>query len=137
MKWAIFELPAIPYFVKGHVALIGDAAHASAPFQGNGASQGIEDAHVLASLLSHPKTTRDTVPQALKVYDEIRRPRAQRMQDTSYEAAQIYEGRSLAGNDKKKLAELLNRRMDWILMFDVKSQRDMAVQSFEQQLRQK
>ncbi|KZO91567.1 salicylate 1-monooxygenase [Calocera viscosa TUFC12733] len=136
MKWAIFEIPNIPHFVEGHVALIGDSAHASTPHQGNGASQGIEDAHVLANLLSHPKTIRNTVPLALKVYDEIRRPRAQRMQNTSYEAVRLYEGYSAIGHDQEKLADALSHRMDWIWKFDVQGQRDKAIQTFEERLEQ-
>ncbi|KZT56919.1 salicylate 1-monooxygenase [Calocera cornea HHB12733] len=136
VKWAIFEIPNAPYFVEGCVALIGDAAHASTPHQGNGASQGIEDAHVLANLLSHPKTTRETVPLALKVYDEVRRPRAHRMQNTSYEAVQLYEGHSSLGDDQVKLAEALSNRMDWIWKFDVQGQRDKAMHTFEERLGQ-
>ena len=42
---------------RGRVALIGDAAHTTTPFQGQGASMAFEDAVVLASVLEH--TMRD------------------------------------------------------------------------------
>jgi salicylate hydroxylase len=34
----------------------------------------VKDAYVLAELLGHPSTTRDTIPRALSIYDSIRRP---------------------------------------------------------------
>lgn len=53
---------------------MGDAAHAMLPFQGAGASQSIEDAYLLATVLGHKATTLDTVPRALAIYDKLRRP---------------------------------------------------------------
>jgi salicylate hydroxylase len=46
------------------------------PGQGSGAGQAVEDAYILASLLAHKSTTRETLPIALKVYEEIRLPHA-------------------------------------------------------------
>jgi len=89
---------------------------------------------VLANLLSHPKTTRSNVALAFKAYDEIRRPRAQRMQNTSYEAVQVYEFASPDGDDAEKLAETLAHRMDWIWKFDIKKQLQNAEEAFEKSL---
>lgn len=61
-------------YVKGRVALLGDAAHAMPPFLGQGGCQAIEDAIVLASELS-----KQDVPQALQAYDAQRRPRSQKV----------------------------------------------------------
>ena len=44
-----------------NAALVGDAAHAMLPFLGAGAGAGIEDAYVLARLLSHPQTQRSNI----------------------------------------------------------------------------
>lgn len=41
-RWALFELPDLPYHYKGSVCLIGDSAHATLPHQGAGAGQAIE-----------------------------------------------------------------------------------------------
>lgn len=46
---------------KVNVVLIGDAAHAMVPYLGSGASAGIEDAYVLASLLGHSRTSRENL----------------------------------------------------------------------------
>ena len=44
------------------------------PHQGSGAGQAVEDAWILASILAHPLTTKETIPAALKIYEEIRLP---------------------------------------------------------------
>jgi 2-polyprenyl-6-methoxyphenol hydroxylase-like FAD-dependent oxidoreductase len=60
----IYELPPLPTFVKGRVALLGDAAHAMTPYLGQGACMALEDAVTLAS-----------VDGDLARYDALRRPR--------------------------------------------------------------
>ncbi|GAA2358245.1 FAD-dependent oxidoreductase [Catellatospora methionotrophica] len=65
----------LPSYVHGHVALLGDAAHAMTPNLGQGANQAIEDAVVLAALCG----PRDDVPAALAAYDRLRRPRSQQV----------------------------------------------------------
>ncbi|SFW92319.1 FAD-dependent monooxygenase [Amycolatopsis australiensis] len=61
-------------YVRGRVALLGDAAHAMPPFLGQGGCQAIEDAVVLA----HELSEKDTL-SALRSYDANRRPRSQKV----------------------------------------------------------
>ncbi|GAA1589532.1 FAD-dependent monooxygenase [Actinomadura kijaniata] len=68
-----YELPDLPAFTAGRVALIGDAAHAMTPNLGQGACQALEDAVVLGRALGPGAA----VPEALRAYDRERRPRAQ------------------------------------------------------------
>ncbi|CAM4120130.1 FAD-dependent monooxygenase [Nocardia ninae] len=67
-----FELPNLPTYVSGKVAVLGDAAHAMAPNLGQGACQAIEDAVTLAAAV-------DTLgaEAGLQEYDRLRRPRTQ------------------------------------------------------------
>ena len=51
-RWALHELPELPRYQRDRVLLVGDAAHAMVPHQGAGAGQALEDAHVLARLLT-------------------------------------------------------------------------------------
>jgi 2-polyprenyl-6-methoxyphenol hydroxylase-like FAD-dependent oxidoreductase len=68
----ICDLPALPTYVSGPVALLGDAAHAMTPDMGQGGCQAIEDAAVLAASLRGRE-----VPAALARYDAARRRRTQ------------------------------------------------------------
>ncbi|MFF0544899.1 FAD-dependent monooxygenase [Nocardia thailandica] len=67
----IYDLPRLPRYVAGRVALLGDAAHAMTPDLGQGACQALEDAVVLAR--------RAGEPGGLAAYDRERRPRTQRI----------------------------------------------------------
>lgn len=65
----IYDLPPLPRWVDGRVALLGDAAHAMTPNLGQGGCQAIEDALVLAkSFQQH-----DDVPTALLAYQHARK----------------------------------------------------------------
>ncbi|MEV8321598.1 FAD-dependent monooxygenase [Kitasatospora sp. NPDC056731] len=63
----------------GRIALAGDAAHASTPHLAQGAAMAVEDALVLAQSLD----AAETVPAALAVWEERRRPRAMWVQALS------------------------------------------------------
>ncbi|KAL7280677.1 hypothetical protein ACG7TL_005616 [Trametes sanguinea] len=124
-RWAIHTTLPLPSFVSGHVALLGDAAHAMMPYQGAGAGQAIEDALVLASLLTDPRTTLTTLDRALRAYDTVRRPFAQHVQNVSREAGLLYTlnqpgltfdrpAHPEAPADAKKLEEISSRiRRNW------------------------
>ncbi|MEL7072020.1 MAG: FAD-dependent urate hydroxylase HpxO [Cyanobacteria bacterium J06581_3] len=58
--------------VKGRIALLGDAAHATTPTLGQGGCQAMEDALVLSQFLM---TTNISVADALKRYEQVRKPR--------------------------------------------------------------
>lgn len=70
----IYDLPPLQTYVRGRVALIGDAAHAMTPTLGQGGCQALEDAVVLAAALS----SLQDVETALRRYD-ARRDRTQRI----------------------------------------------------------
>ncbi|WP_280220296.1 FAD-dependent monooxygenase [Nocardia neocaledoniensis] len=65
----IYELPPLPTYTAGRIALLGDAAHAMTPNLGQGGCQALEDAVVLARLAGRP--------DGLARYDRERRPRTQ------------------------------------------------------------
>ncbi|MDP3894764.1 FAD-dependent monooxygenase [Nocardioides sp.] len=76
LRHDLYDLaPALPSYVRGNVALIGDAAHAMTPDLGRGACEALVDGVELArSLLEH-----DRVPDALARYDAVRRRPTQRL----------------------------------------------------------
>ena len=77
-RWALYDRDPLERWTVGGISLLGDAAHAMLPFLAQGAAQAIEDAVVLASCLR--SADRSSVRHALQRYEEIRRPRASRVQ---------------------------------------------------------
>lgn len=71
--------------MRGHVALLGDAAHAMSPHLGQGACQALEDAVTLAAALA---TERDTASALLR-YDTERRPRSQSVARAARQAGRM------------------------------------------------
>lgn len=68
----ISEIDSLETFVKGRVALLGDAAHATTPTLGQGGCQAIEDAEVLSRYLI---STNIGVADALQRYEAERKER--------------------------------------------------------------
>lgn len=72
-KWALHDRDPLPTWVKGRVALLGDAAHPMLPFLAQGASMAIEDAWVLATALGGDMAN---IEDKLQSYVAVRHPRA-------------------------------------------------------------
>ena len=71
----VYDMPAVPTWHRDSMVIIGDAAHATSPSSGQGASMAIEDAIVLAKCLRDC----DCIPQALATYERLRRKRVERV----------------------------------------------------------
>jgi 2-polyprenyl-6-methoxyphenol hydroxylase-like FAD-dependent oxidoreductase len=73
--WATYDLPSVPTWHRESMVIVGDAAHATAPSSGQGASMAIEDAVVLARCLRDLPDTE----QAFASYERLRRARVERI----------------------------------------------------------
>lgn len=115
LKWILFDRESSPewIFSGGKVTLLGDAAHAMCPHQGNsnprypsylyvtfinnprylgaGAGQSLEDGYVIGRVLSEYFQGSLTLGQSLCLYHTIRYPRSERVQVTSRQAGDLYE----------------------------------------------
>jgi FAD-dependent urate hydroxylase len=69
------DMPTIPTWHRGPVALVGDAAHATSPNAGQGASLAMEDALVVAKCLRDLPDPE----QAFAAYERLRRERAEKV----------------------------------------------------------
>lgn len=69
--WSLASRDPARTFIKGKLALIGDAAHPMLPHQGQGAAQAFEDAAALAGVLPQ-STTPEQLPQRLNLYNQLR-----------------------------------------------------------------
>ncbi|RYP35056.1 hypothetical protein DL767_003961 [Monosporascus sp. MG133] len=127
-----WEHKATPNYASGIVCIIGDAAHATTPWQGSGAAMAFEDAMVLKELLGNVTTSAD-IKAAFKAYDAVRRPRCQRVIDSSRETGLIFCGQHAdAGLDPEKLRALLAPRWDFIYGLDMSAHKQEALHKFRE-----
>jgi 2-polyprenyl-6-methoxyphenol hydroxylase-like FAD-dependent oxidoreductase len=68
LEYPMVDRDPLPYWTKGRITLLGDAAHPMYPRGSNGAGQAILDARALAGCLKR----NNHVPEALKVYEAAR-----------------------------------------------------------------
>ena len=73
--WPVYDVPRLRTWHTGRVCLIGDAAHATSPNAGQGASLALEDAAVLARCL---ELTGD-IGLAFATFERLRKTRAERI----------------------------------------------------------
>lgn len=87
-RWALYDREPLETWSAGRVTLLGDAAHAMLPFMAQGACQAVEDAVVLARCLARVRP--DGVPDALRRYETLRKPRVWDVQRASWRNATTY-----------------------------------------------
>jgi salicylate hydroxylase len=136
-RWALYDHLPAPTYVKGRVALMGDAAHATTPHQGQGAGMAFEDSFILSNIMGKilnapsavdgvadeesEKSSRNTkIESCFRAYDEVRRPRTQAVTRTSREMGELLgsAGKGI-GRDLEKMKSNLDTRMNWIWDVDL------------------
>ena len=83
--WRLWIHDPYPHWSKGVVCLLGDAAHPMMPDQSQGACMAIEDAACLGIVFSKNYYTGD-VREALRLYEQVRKPRATKVQEAAARA---------------------------------------------------
>jgi FAD-dependent urate hydroxylase len=73
--WGTYDFPSVPRWHRDRMIIIGDAAHATSPASGQGASMAIEDAVVLAGCLDRCPE----VPTAFAAFEALRRERVEKV----------------------------------------------------------
>ena len=110
--WALVELPRLPRWSRGRVMLLGDAAHAPLPHQGQGAGLAIEDAYALAALLA--KSGLKDYGSAFRAFESLRRRRAWMVQAYSRVAGRAYKFAGDAAARRDASWPSLPQRIGWI-----------------------
>lgn len=108
-QYPMVDRDPLPSWDFGRVTLLGDAAHPMHPVGGNGASQAILDARVLAGQLA----LQPTIEAAVEAYDEERRPATTAVVNSNRRAGphrcqDLVEER--APNGFEELADVITRR---------------------------
>ncbi|KAJ5566051.1 Monooxygenase FAD-binding [Penicillium sp. DV-2018c] len=104
-EWKLRVHDQLPTWVHGSVALVGDACHPTLPHLAQGAAQAIEDGAVLGVVLSKlPDTSPESINRALRVYEKVRKSRAEalvEMATASGRALHLGEGAAKEERDKQ------------------------------------
>lgn len=92
-----------PWSKNGKVALMGDASHAIVPFYGQGMNSGFEDCSVLYEILQNT----EDLPEALKQFEESRKPNADAIADLAMR--NFVEMRDLTGQPQFLLRKKIEK----------------------------
>jgi salicylate hydroxylase len=117
VRWGLFTVRPLRHWSRGRVVLLGDAAHAMLPHNGQGANTTIEDAITLAVLLSDASpgdldATRDR-------YQALRRARTRKIQHSSWVTSNLLhlpDGPALA--ERNRRLSNFPANFGWIHEFD-------------------
>lgn len=121
VKIPLYDIPHLPIWHKNSVCLIGDAAHATSPYIGQGAAMAMEDAVVLAKCL------RDipNLSKAFSTFENLRKDRVEKTIKNAQQAGNLMTTR----NPVKKLFRNLFlpfifnksivKRMDWLFSYKI------------------
>jgi len=118
--YPIYDIPNLPQWHQGRVCLIGDAAHATAPHIGQGASLALEDTLVLAQCI------RDfaDLPTAFTRFQSLRQARVETI---IRQARKVGDSKTVPNRFQQFFRDLLlplfvkleARKMDWIYGYRV------------------
>ncbi|OAL40656.1 hypothetical protein AYO20_00392 [Fonsecaea nubica] len=143
-KWLINDRKPLDQWVylRGKVVLLGDAAHAMTPHQGAGAGQAIEDGYILGRVLQDyfrsSSPANNNLEAWASVYQDVRLPRAQKVQRTSRDAVEVYQAQADIMKDlpfDQCVPEIHKRvidRMRWVWTDDIDAEYDRAVKNRKQ-----
>lgn len=110
--WALLDLPRLARWSRGRVMLLGDAAHAPLPHQGQGAGVAIEDAYALGWLLA--EVGLENYRLAFEACESFRTRRTRKVQAYSQIAGRSYKLTGDAAARRDATFPQLPQRIGWI-----------------------
>lgn len=121
VKIPLYDIPHLETWHKDMVCLMGDAAHATSPYVGQGAAMALEDAVILAKCLRDISN----LNQAFSTFENLRKERVEKVVKLSMQYGDLMN----ASNPLKKmfrdkmLSSVLNKsivkKMDWLFSYNV------------------
>ncbi|GAB3697954.1 FAD-dependent monooxygenase [Spirosoma flavus] len=116
--YPVYDIPFLKQWYKGRVCLLGDAAHATAPHIGQGASLALEDGIVLAKCL------RD-LPDLSTAFATFQSLRQERVQKIVKEARKVGDTKTVPNKIQQFFRDLLlpyfvkfeAKKMDWVYSY--------------------
>lgn len=119
-KWPLYDLSNLPKWYASRVCLVGDAAHATPPHNGHGASMALEDAIILAKCL------RD-LPKIELAFDAYQQQRVERVSRVAAQARHIGKQKAVTNPVKLWFRDLLmpvflkygTNSMDWLFDYRI------------------
>lgn len=130
--WPVADHDPAPRYARRRVCLAGDAAHATFPFNGQGAAQAVEDAAVLGALLREVGGLGE-VGAALAAYDAVRRPRSQEVAALSRRFGRMYAFvEPGVGRDLGETRRVLAAGAAFTNNVDLEAQNEAAVSRFRE-----
>ena len=111
MAWQLFDRQPVTdasALCRGRIALMGDAAHPMRPYLAQGAGMAIEDAQVLAQVLTSDPAM---VGHALRRYARLRHERVARVQRKALENGEIFHATGLKRWGRDIAMQLLGSRL--------------------------
>jgi salicylate hydroxylase len=111
LEWPLRYVPPLPQWCRGHICLIGDAAHGTVPFLAQGAAMALEDVAALQDLVHNGRP--------LTALADARQQRVTRLDSQSRAMSKIYHAglpASLVRDTVLRLgpAALIDSAVDWI-----------------------
>lgn len=129
-SWTAADHDHAPIYYRGRVMMMGDAAHASMPYAGNGAAQALEDVAVIDHLFSRLESA-EQLPALFKAYDEVRRPRSQEVVDLARKFGRVYAyAEPTVANTPEEMGKFFGSASKLTNEFDVQKQNDEAMEIF-------
>ncbi|CCX06863.1 hypothetical protein FPQ18DRAFT_272893 [Pyronema domesticum] len=110
-KWRLENSREIETWVhqEGKFALLGDACHSTLPYLAQGAAMAVEDGDLLGELLEKIQT-KEQVPDVLKIYEYLRKPRTEYVVKSSTSQRDVFhllDGEEQRNRDRIMLADVV------------------------------
>lgn len=104
-EWKLRTHKPLPTWSYGIVVLVGDASHPTLPHLSQGAAQAVEDAAVIAEVLSRaPDAQPETINRCFKVFERLRKERVTTLVDLaamSGRTLHLGAGKDMEARDKE------------------------------------